>query len=415
MFKVVSTLSIATLIVNIYIWGYQIGYKKNKLYQYYSPSYNEIYQHRGTNKIVGLNLIEKDLLSIELSQSKDSKVWSVESSSNFYKSSAKNPEIRLLKGINEYKIGCSNKDLNFSIKIEYTPSDIYERADNNIGDSYQLIYSSIPVDRFERGEISSFIIDDLLDSEKNIVKNILKSEILISKDETSLKKVRKIFSFLMDKLYKNRGIPNSDIQYLSPYNQYKTVVEDGEEIWCSSFATIYNSFANCAGVPTRIVSSFGMFDGFYLSSHAFNESYIKELDRWIFVDLHSNKIYVRNSDGEPLNSVDLFHLVQSKSYDSLVCDTYQDGNIITTSYPKLNSSEVNYLTKDGSLLFLKRNFINNKRYQRVNEALKTVLNPNYLYSKNSGGFYYYLTIIFFYLQIVLAMMLLLFWGWKRRR
>jgi transglutaminase-like putative cysteine protease len=95
--------------------------------------------------------------------------------------------------------------------------------------------------------------------------------------------------------------------------------------WCTQHAQLYVYWANRAGIPTRFVFGARTQDNTIVyTGHAFAESWIKEQNRWAFVDLSHAQIYIADRKGRVLNTVELFQLNQLGAWDSTYSRVYMD-------------------------------------------------------------------------------------------
>jgi hypothetical protein len=170
------------------------------------------------------------------------------------------------------------------------------------------------------------------------------------------------------------------VKHLTPLNQFDLATKKDFEIDCSNYADIYFLFANCAGIPTRRIGTAGQLDGITTSGHVFNESYIKEQQRWAFVDLTYDKMLVLNAHNKVLNSIELLRANNAGLTLGLKALTLKDKKPVFVNYEAVNTSEVEYLKPIISLYYLK-NDIN--EHMSFYESFK-----EYLSTKSHYGIYY---------------------------
>jgi hypothetical protein len=71
------------------------------------------------------------------------------------------------------------------------------------------------------------------------------------------------------------------------------------------------------------------------TGHAFAESYIREQNRWAYVDLSKGHIYVTNKEGKVLNTAELLELNQQNAFDSTFARVFADS-LSTVPYAQCN-------------------------------------------------------------------------------
>ncbi|MCB1135128.1 MAG: transglutaminase domain-containing protein [Chlamydiia bacterium] len=138
----------------------------------------------------------------------------------------------------------------------------------------------------------------------------------------------------------------------SSLTQFRALYEDGAPVWCTNIARIYCALANLTGLPTREVNAAGLYDGIQFTGHAFAESYLREQQTWVFVDVASGKAMVTTMDDRPLNSVQLWQQTQlAEDQPALLAWVYRDGTITQTPYAEARWSEQEYFGPNTDLLF----------------------------------------------------------------
>jgi hypothetical protein len=193
---------------------------------------------------------------------------------------------------------------------------------------------------------------------------------------------------------------------MTPLQQYLGALKGEVKLWCHNNAEIYVFFANAIGIPTRKVSVGGEFDACSLSGHAFAESYIKEQNRWAYVDVTSANILVRNTEGLYLNTLDLFYLTLLGAYPENFKISFVDhGNLHEQSYVgDLTYHEKYYFRRDAAFNFPipeKNSFLKKEFFEKYDY----IFNPAFVHSLHASNAKHYLALFFVYGEIVLV----LFW------
>jgi hypothetical protein len=112
---------------------------------------------------------------------------------------------------------------------------------------------------------------------------------------------------------------------MNPYLLYQEMVAGTGKGWCTQHAQLYVFFANRAGIPTRLLlGARTEGNSIFFTGHTWAESYIKEQQRWAFVDLSHAIINVTDKKGMVFNTVELMHLNQHDAFDSAFARIYKD-------------------------------------------------------------------------------------------
>jgi hypothetical protein len=180
-----------------------------------------------------------------------------------------------------------------SLEYEVTSADIpVEPA------AVRNIYDWPPVDwkkdnRMEQSSVSRFVID---------------SAGVTNSDNTE-QKILKIGRLVLAGMPPDSGKPSDSISALHPFDQYKAAKAGKANLWCGNYAAIFSCFAAAVDIPTRTVFTGTSKENLGLGNHVFCEAYLKEEDRWVYVDLTSNTILVQQA-GKSMNVVDLQRLLR---------------------------------------------------------------------------------------------------------
>jgi hypothetical protein len=258
-------------------------------------------------------------------------------------------------GTNIFKIIYSEKTSDtIEININQLNKADYSNYDPNTSDDVVIVNSSsIPILTNSFLKVDKWKSDYSYVPESEIIaaRDILTHEIHITLKDTDLEKVKKIGKFLLDKMNDKRGIPSAQMLPSTPYQQYLKAINNESKVWCGNFAHIYTFFANLAGVTTRQVDVNSNIGSVITSAHAFNESYINELNCWAFVGLNSSKILVYNKNHRPLNALDLFQLRKMKVYEGISACVYSDTALFEMPYQKVNQSELTYFKREARFTY----------------------------------------------------------------
>jgi hypothetical protein len=213
------------------------------------------------------------------------------------------------------------------ISVQDYTREFYSRLGMNRSTDNLVVRSNVPCGDFEQ-----FAVKDWVDNYGYVEKEgldeterLLKTEVGIRDGDSTFTRMEKLTRFLRIKLKNARGIPKDDERWFNPWRLYNEMAAGTGKGWCTQHAQIYVYWANRAGIPTRFVFGARTEDNtITYTGHAFAESYIKEQNRWAFVDLSHSVIYVKDKSGSVLNTAELFHLNQFNAFDSVNACIYND-------------------------------------------------------------------------------------------
>jgi len=98
--------------------------------------------------------------------------------------------------------------------------------------------------------------------------------------------MEKVTRYLRIKLKNARGVPKDDERWMNPWMLYNDMAYGTGKGWCTQHAQLYVYWANRAGIPRGSCSERARrTTPSCYTGHAFAESWIKEQNRWAFVDL----------------------------------------------------------------------------------------------------------------------------------
>jgi len=292
------------------------------------------------------------------------------------------------------------------LTINFVPSDILPVTNSKIPGRYTILSTNVPVGKIKQYSIDRWHPNYPKGEELDEAKRIVYQDAGIQDGDHTLIKIEKLVHFLLKKLDNKRGTPTSEMTYsLSPLLLYKKALSLPDTstvgIWCTEFAEIYNYFAHVAGIPTRRVESGGIIKGIYtgyvdgvrFGGHASNESYIKEQNKWAFVDLQSRILYVYNQKNRKvLNTLDLFHINQMDVYNNLTAKVYKSSEIIGVPYTDFSDFGNRFLSEECIFQFI---ISNNKRNYLTSRIYKYIIAPDLYYTSASIKNKHNIKLIFF--------------------
>lgn len=160
------------------------------------------------------------------------------------------------------------------------------------------------------------VANPFTDSEKSELSGYLRQANLLPSDSTE-QKIIKLSKFILDRLDDTRGVPERSWYQKGKYEQFQMVWNKQlSGIFCTQFRLVYTRLANEAGIPTRVIHSRvailprsnKWIERKGVGTHNFSESYIIESGQWAHVDLNEKIILMRDTDGNFINTVDLYDI-----------------------------------------------------------------------------------------------------------
>lgn len=316
--------------------------------------YNTLYVPAEAPTVVGFSKPQRGELVVKLS-APSSQEWEITpDEGDTYTVTGDYPTLTLLDRLHAYRILPSNlESTTFPVilQVDYVTSEFYAAAGRALPDQYLLVHSNVPVGRFKRYPIDHFTAYAFGSQEIDAAQSILSDEAGIDPTQQTSAKIEQLVSFLLGRLKDHLGTPTDEMNTLSPLQQYYHALDGESPVWCTNLAQIYVFFATVAEIPTRFVSVSGHLDGIGLSGHAFAESYISEKGQWTYVDLTSNTAYVTDSQGNYMNTLDLFYRIRAGSYEGLTAAVFKDNEIVAVPYADANDTDVYYFSPDATFKF----------------------------------------------------------------
>jgi hypothetical protein len=214
----------------------------------------------------------------------------------------------------------------FTISIRCFLREFYASLGMRHDDVF-IVRSSTACGKFEQYAVADWVDDYSYVGDKSLAEagRIVKDDMGIRPEDSTLLKIEKLVPFLKKKLAGSGGVPKDDERWWDPYRLYNELVAGTGKGWCTQNAQVFVFWANRAGVPTRFVFTARTQDNTIVyTGHSIAECYVREQNRWAFVDLQAGQAYVTDKHGEVLNTAELFHLSQHDSFDSTFARVYVD-------------------------------------------------------------------------------------------
>ena len=177
-------LTVALSGLNAYIWLVEI---EDPDYRFLPAAYTDLYYPRESGAITKLQALERDEIVVELA-SRRGRQWHIGVDGQPpVEMRGKYPILKLAEGTHTYYIGqyVGDKKWQFELQIAYVPAEEITQAATGAYNSYQVLYSSIPVGKGGRFGLGEFVVAA---DQSAIVQRILSGEVgLLDTDETQTK------------------------------------------------------------------------------------------------------------------------------------------------------------------------------------------------------------------------------------
>jgi len=225
-------------------------------------------------------------------------------------------------------------DLTFSI-LAVDP-ELYRKGGQAATHVTYTIHTDVPVGKFQRFSVSHWADDYSYVDAKDLAEadRIVQHDMGITPSDDTITRMDKVFTYLKSVGIASAGVPRDDYRWMNPYAIFQEIAAGTGHGWCTQNAQIFVFFANRAGVPTRFV--FGcnnQDDTIYYNGHSWAECYVKEKGRWTYVDVTESILGVSDRHGVPLNTADIYQMVQHDSFDGVTANVFKDWNWPKLPYP----------------------------------------------------------------------------------
>ena len=342
-----GSIFLALLLINCWIY---INRNEGYAYQEIS-SYGQLYAYDEMKRISRIYFDGKDSLQLTIKDNED--LSTVEK--NLSRPSW-NTTIKLKEGTNEYTIQNreGKKNENIEIRINYTSEETYKKNGRTKNNDIEIFSSNTPIgdsklySLFDWKQESQYITQE----DYNDAKKLLIDSVKISEGDNTIEKIQKIAAYIIKKLDTCRGIPSDSMDFISPIKQIKFAELKKSKVWCGNFASIFSFLAGNANLITRAVDLGSNYDGILKPSprHSFNEVFIPELKKWVFVDLTSKTIFMKSPSGELLNTIDFYTMHMLKS-NQLTTVTFENDSLKEIEYCKIEPFYSNYFSANSHFIF----------------------------------------------------------------
>lgn len=194
-----------------------------------------------------------------------------------------------------------------------------------------LVYTGLPVDQFTRRPVSAWVDDYSYIGAESLAAadRVVRDDMGVRDSDDTETRIEKVTRYLRMKLAVCGGIPKDDFRWMDPWHMYQEMIAGTGRGWCTQHAQIYTFFANRAGVPTRFVFGANTQKAVIVyTGHSWAESWVKEQNRWAFVDEDQSIIAVRDRKGALLNTAEILHLCEHDTFDGITARVFvPDGTV----------------------------------------------------------------------------------------
>lgn len=271
--------------------------------------------------------------------------------------------------------------------------------------SYEKLYSPIhntaaDIQKWKQG-LSQFPKDTLEEGRK-----LTATYAGVLDNDSIFTKIIKIGSWLRRSFNKCEiGKPTASFDKLPVLQQFQAASRAESPIWCGTFGSQFLFFCYANDIPVRYVESKAGPD-----NHVVNETFIPELNQWVFTDLTNNVLFCKGGNGKILNTVDLLYL-NAKNDRSAITAFGQTGHDSMLVLPRKEYGKLwdKYLNSFHKLYFYYTTDLNHV-YRPGSKIIR------YIYPKTwfeifsltpVSNFAFYLRTLFLYSGLVLLIIFLL--------
>jgi hypothetical protein len=350
-FKTLTILNVSILLSLLLIncWIY-INRNEGYAYQEIS-SYGQLYAYDEMERISSVYFDGKDSLKLTIKEKEDL--------SNVEKNLSRldwNTAIKLKEGTNDYTIKNreGKKNENIEIRINFISEETFKKNGRTKNNDIEIFSSNTPIgdsklySLFDWKQESQYITSE----DYNDAKKLLIDSVKICEGDNTIEKIQKIATYIIKKLDTCRGIPSDSMDFISPIKQIKFAELNKSKVWCGNFASIFSFLASNANLITRAVDLGSNYGGIQNPSprHSFNEVFIPELKKWVFVDLTSKTIFMKSPSGELLNTIDFYTMHMLKS-SQLTTVTVENDSLKEIQYYEIEPFYSNYFSPNSHFIF----------------------------------------------------------------
>jgi hypothetical protein len=325
--KAFGFLTLIFIVLNVYVF-----LDREWESSFFPTSYATLYYPSDVPTIMSWTVVDRDRLQLHLSLAREVKEWKVTTNGAKTQSAFGSDPVFLIDTtfsvLNTYRLEPVPEGVcpPLEISTRFYSKEFYGSLGMKHTDVY-IVRSNVPCGEFEQFSLADWVDDYAYVGKEGLDSTaaILAREVGVRDSDPTFTKMEKVTRYLRIKLKNARGVPKDDERWMNPWMLYNDMAYGTGKGWCTQHAQLYVYWANRAGIPTRFVFGARTQDNTIVyTGHAFAESWIKEQNRWAFVDLSHAQIYVTDRQGKVLNTAELFQLNQLGAWDSTYTRVYMD-------------------------------------------------------------------------------------------
>lgn len=357
------------------------------------PGYNQLYEVKGQLKIDHFTENEDRSISIAFGGNgigKENTYKVYQNDVLLTETKAGELTFKPLPGVKKYYIKVNDIPNYITLDVTYTTELEYRAAGNKSTSYFEIIDANVPIGSGRAYTVDDWAFDfDLSDSEADHKEadRYLKDSMNLKASEPSMDRVLKIADFILRRVKGMDGTPSDTMTQLSPVNQLKCAQAGKSKIWCGNYTAIFSYFASRAGIPVRYIQCGSLESGISAGAHVFNEVYLKEYNRWFYVDLFAKTVLVKKGD-QFLNVIDVQRLIKYPINDAdLVAYYFNGDSIVQKPFDQVASTARYYFHRNNYFTFCFGNYfkLNNPRNLFERGIKVFYAKPYYaLYGDNTG-------------------------------
>lgn len=291
---------------------------------------SDLYQLAESPRIEGFRFYPADgQLVIEMTEVEEEN-WTIqEQGKAITRSAGADPILTLELGLQHFDLLGQKSGVQFAVHTQWVPGAA-------------PVVTPTPI---RIGDASPFSIEDfVMDLNEQPDADLAKARKLLaamphSAHDPALERIAKIAAFLEHQLNSRRGAPGPQMNSLNGIDQYTEALEGRSKVYCANHAEIFAYFANVAGLPTRLIDVRGAFDDISLGAHTFNEVYVADLNQWIYIDLQTKTVGIRDASGQYLSAAELIRRLHFDSTAGLVVRALEDGTFVDRAFDEFDEGE----------------------------------------------------------------------------
>ncbi len=216
-------------------------------------------------------------------------------------------------------------DLTFT--VNEISAEFYRKNGMQFANDVYLVSTGLPVGKFKRHPLSYWVDDyAYIGADKLAAADrVVREDVGIKESDDTLTRITKVMRYLSPRLANSGGVPKDDFRWMDPWSMCQEMINGTGKGWCTQNAQIYTFLANRAGIPTRFVFGANTQDDVIVySGHSWAESWVKEQNRWTYVDMTQSLFGVADKHGALLNTADILQLCQHDAFDGITARVFKD-------------------------------------------------------------------------------------------